>query len=46
MQEGIRYVELHVATEHDLDDGAADAIHRLDVQGLQLNLVFYELAAA
>ena len=46
LQERVRHVKLHVAPEHNLDDGAADAIHRLYVQSLQLNLVLDKLAAA
>ena len=46
LQERVRHVKLHVAPEHNLDDGAADAIHSLYMQSLQLNLVLDKLAAA
>ena len=46
LQERVRHVKLHVAPEHNLDDGAADAIHRLYMQSLQLNLVLDKLTAA
>ena len=46
LKERVCHVKHHVAPEHNLDDGPADVIHRLCVQGLQLDLVLYELAAA
>ena len=44
LQERVGHMKYHVAPEHNHDDGATRAVHSLDMQGLQLDLVFHKLA--